>query len=116
MKRRGINYDVGTHYGELVTRATFDVAVARRELEIIRDDLHCNAIRISGQDTERLVTATEAALQQGLEVWLSPLLHDWNEQDTFDAVAACAAAAERLRKQWPRLIFILGCELTIFMP
>jgi hypothetical protein len=116
MKRKGINYDVGTHYAELMTRPAFDAAVAHRELEIIKNDLHCNAVRISGQDTGRLVIAAEAALEQGLEVWLSPVLHDWNEQDTLHGVVACAAAAESLRSQWPQLIFILGCELTIFMP
>jgi hypothetical protein len=32
---------------------------------------------------------------------------------------ACAAAAEKLRQRWPRwprLVFVLGCELTVFMP
>lgn len=116
MRLRGINYDVGTRYGQIMTRPEFDRAAARRDLGVIKNDLHCNAVRISGEDPGRLTAAARDALQQGLEVWLSPLLHDKDEQDTLKATVACAAAAEELRQQWPRLVFVLGCELTIFMP
>jgi hypothetical protein len=116
MRLRGINYDVGTRYGQIMTRPEFDRAAARRDLGVIKNDLHCNAVRISGEDPGRLTAAARDALQQGLEVWLSPLLHDKDEQDTLKATVACAAAAEELRQRWPRLVFVLGCELTIFMP
>lgn len=111
-----MNYDVGTRYGQIMTRPEFDRAAARRDLGVIKNDLHCNAVRISGEDTGRLTAAARDALQLELEVWLSPLLHDKGEQDTLKATVACAAAAEELRQQWPRLVFVLGCELTIFMP
>jgi hypothetical protein len=116
MRLRGINYDVGTRYGQIMTRPEFDRAVARRDLGVIKNDLHCNAVRISGEDPGRLTTAARDALQQGLEVWLSPLLHDKDEQETLESTVACAAAAEKLRQRWPRLVFVLGCELTVFMP
>jgi hypothetical protein len=116
VRLRGINYDTGTRYGHIMTRPEFDRAAARRDLRIIRDDLHCNAVRISGEDPGRLTAAARDALQLGLEVWLSPLLHDKDKQDTLEATAACAAAAEELRQRHPRLVFVLGCELTIFMP
>ena len=116
MRLRGINYDVGTRYGHIMTRPEFDRAAARRDLGVIRNDLHCNAVRISGEDTGRLTAAARDALQLGLEVWLSPLLHDKDEQDTLEATVACAAAAEELRQRHPRLVFVLGCELTVFMP
>ena len=49
MKRKGINYDVGIEFHhDYISRPKFDAAVMRRELEIIRQDLHCNAVRISG--------------------------------------------------------------------
>ena len=99
-----------------MTRPEFDRAAARRDLGVIRNDLHCNAVRISGEDTGRLIAAARDALQLGLEVWLSPLLHDKDEQDTLEATVACAAAAEELRQRHPRLVFVLGCELTVFMP
>jgi hypothetical protein len=116
VRLRGINYDTGTRYGQIMTRPEFDRAAARRDLRIIRDDLHCNAVRISGEDTGRLTAAARDALQLGLEAWLSPLLHDKDEHDTLEATVACAAAAEELRQRHPRLVFVLGCELTVFMP
>ncbi len=122
MKRKGINYDVGVGYdignergGLVVTRPTFDQRLVHRELEIIQQDLHCNAVRISGHSIERLMLATEAALKQGLEVWLSPLVYDRSQQETLDYIRACATEAERLRSAFSHLIFVLGCELTIFM-
>jgi hypothetical protein len=116
MKRRGINYDVGIAFSEqLLSRPAFDPAVVHRELAIIKNDLHCNAVRISGTDIDRLMAAAEDALNQGLEVWLSPQLHDKTQQETLNYIIACAKAAETLRKQWPKLVFILGCELTWFM-
>ncbi len=67
MKRRGVNYDVGrVMMGEL-WRPTFDPKMVHRELEIIKNDLYCNAVRICGLDLDRLMTASEDALKQGLE-------------------------------------------------
>ena len=116
MHRKGINYDVGIEFRpDYMSRPTLDTEIVHRELEIIKNDLHCNAIRISGTDIDRLKTATEDALKQGLEVWLSPHLHNKSPQETLDYIVQGATAAEALRQQYPNLIFILGCELTWFM-
>ena len=116
MNYKGINYDVGTSttHGTL-SRETFDPQIVRREIEIIQDDLHCNAIRISGQDVERLVLAGNFAIQQGLDVWLSPSLPDATEEETLQYFEECARAAEDLRKQSPTTVLITGVELTAFM-
>ncbi|MGO9581727.1 MAG: hypothetical protein ACLP36_02870 [Acidimicrobiales bacterium] len=45
----------------------FEPEVVRRELTIIKDDLHCNAVRICGQDVSRLEKAAEFALELGLD-------------------------------------------------
>jgi hypothetical protein len=116
VKLKGINYDVGTRYGEIMTRPEFDRAATCRDLRVIKNDLHCKAVRISGEDTGRLIASARDALRQGLGVWLSPLLHDKDEQETLEVTTACAAAAEGLRQRWPQLVFVLGCELTVFMP
>lgn len=101
MNRRGVCYDVGTVYRgaawRISTRPRFGPAVARRELEIIRDELHCNAVRITGQDVTRLAAAAEAALELGLEVWLSPTLHEKSQDQTLAHFLAAAHAAEELR-------------------
>jgi hypothetical protein len=116
MKRKGINYDVGVALSKVFSsRPTFDQAVARRELEIIKNDLHCNTVRISGTSIQRLALAAEAALELGLEVWLSPQLHDKSMEETLAYIIEAAKEAEALRRQWPRITFVVGCELTIFM-
>jgi hypothetical protein len=118
LNRKGINYDVGTHtrgQHSPSSRDRFDPAAVRREMEIIRNDLHCNAVRISGQDISRLVTAAEYALQQSMEVWFSPAFVDADEQATLDYLADCAKAAEQLRSRSPHIVFVVGCELTFFM-
>jgi len=43
MDIKGVCYDVGRAYsGYFLTRRVFDPATTRRELQIIRDDLHRN--------------------------------------------------------------------------
>ena len=76
MDIKGVCYDTGRDYGGgFVTRRVFDPAMTRRELQIIRDDLHCNAVRFQGTDIGRLTTAAADALKLGgLQVWLSPEL------------------------------------------
>jgi hypothetical protein len=73
MNRKGVTYDVGTVTG-MNWQPDYDQKLVRREREIIKRDLHCTAVRITGRDSGRFVVATDDALQQGLEVWLSPLL------------------------------------------
>jgi hypothetical protein len=115
MKYRGINYDIGTITltGGL-TRETFDADIVAKEIAIIKNELHCNAIRISGLDINRLSKAAEIALQQGLTVWLSPALHYNTQENTMDYILKNAAEAEKLRLQFHNIIFVVGCELSVF--
>jgi hypothetical protein len=97
-------------------RPEFDPKVVQRELAIIQNDLHCNAVRICGLDINRLVTAAGIALRLGLEVWLSPEMWDKSQAETLAYITKAARAAEALREKWPeRLVFLVGSELTIFM-
>jgi hypothetical protein len=115
LKIKGVCYDVGSVMGGN-WRPDYDPKTVNRELEIIRSDLHCNAIRISGQNIERLVASAESALSYGLDVWLSPLL--WNESPkvTLAYTVKAAKAMETLRRQAPEhVVLSLGSELTLFM-
>ena len=115
MDRRGVSYDVGRVLG-LNWRPDFDAETARRELEIIRDDLHCNAVRICGREIDRLLTRHRGCPGLGLEVWLSPELWDKSPRQTLAHITEAAAAAEALRARHPELlVFIVGSELTLFM-
>ena len=84
MDIKGVCYDTGRAYGGgFVTRRVFDPAMTRRELQIIRDDLHCNAVRFQGTDISRLTTAAADALKLGgLQVWLSPELFKKSQEAT----------------------------------
>jgi hypothetical protein len=115
MNRRGVLYDVGRVLG-MAWRPVFDRPTVRRELQIIRDDLHCNAVKVCGRDLGRLVAATEDALRLGLEVWFSPELWDRPPGKTLAYIAAAAREAERLRRRWPdRVVFSVATEATLFV-
>lgn len=118
MNRNGVIYNTGAVYGvpgwRNRTRPRLDPRVADRELQIIRDDLHCNAVRVSGRDIGRLTAVAEQALRLGLEVWLSPFLFDRGARETMRYLAKAARGAEPLRRQWPgRLVFVAGQEVTL---
>jgi hypothetical protein len=120
MRRRGVCYDVGRVLAGMPVpanwRPVFDPREIHRELEIIRDDLHCNAVRICGQELERLIVASRDALELGLEVWFSPELWDRSPEETLRYLTEAAHEAEALRRRWPnRLVFSVGSELTLFM-
>lgn len=92
MKTLGVCYDAGVVM-DIPWRPSLDAHTARREMEIIRRDLHCTAVSVVARDIGRLEMATEAALEAGLEVWFSPTVWDRGPDDTIRA----ARAAERLR-------------------
>jgi hypothetical protein len=115
LNRKGVCYDVGRVLMDGNWRPKLDPRIVRRELGIIKDDLHCNAVRIQGLDIDRLMTASEEALSQGLEVWLSPEMWDRSQDETVEYIARAAERAEGLRQRWPRkLVFSVGSELTLF--
>jgi hypothetical protein len=120
MNRRGVTYDVGTVYSGLgwriSTRPRLDPGVVHRELEIIKNDLNCNAVRICGRDPGRLVAAASDALDQGLEVWLAPVLLGRSQEETLAYYLTVARAAAGLSRQaGDRLVFGVGGELSVFM-
>jgi hypothetical protein len=115
LAHKGINYDVGTNY-ELGTlsRDVLHDTVMRREIRIIRDELHCNAINVFGTDIERLVSCATAALECDLHVWLQPRLINSTQDEMLDHLSQVAQAAEQLRAQYGKVELNVGCELSVF--
>lgn len=115
MNRKGVGYDVGSVMG-FNWRPSFKPEQVRRELQIIKEDLHCNAIRISGRDITRLSMAARYAVEQGLEVWFYPTMWDRSPEETLQYLVRAAKAAEEVRLLGKdQTVFVAGGELTLFM-
>jgi hypothetical protein len=113
MRAKGITYDTGFIRNGAISRERFDPEMVKRELTIIRDDLHCNAVRITGGDPERLELAASYAAELGLEVWFSPYPLELTTDEMLSLFADCAERAERLRKGGAEVVFVTGAELTL---
>jgi hypothetical protein len=113
MRGKGITYDTGFLNGGTSTREPFDPAVVERELRVIRHQLHCNAVRITGGDPDRLELAAGHAAGVGLEVWFSPFTCDLTTDELLDLLADCADRAERLRRSGAEVVFVTGAELSL---
>jgi len=114
VNRKGVCYDVGS-YMAFNWRPHFDGGQVRRELEIIKDDLHCNAVKITGTDLGRLSLAARHAVDSGLEVWFYPTLWDRPPDETLQYLAKAAKAAEDVRQGGEEVVFVTEGELTLFM-
>ena len=113
MRARGMTYDTGFVVHGRISSEHFDPAVVRRELTIIRDDLHCNAVHIIGGDPDRLELAADAAAELGLEVWFSPYPLELDPEQILALFRDCAERAERLRQQGAAVVFVAGVELSV---
>lgn len=113
LRARGIGYDTGFSF-DGVSRRPFDYAVVRRELQIIRDDLHCTAVRLFGNDLDQLEFAAHYAADLGLEVWFSPFTYQLGPEETLDLFAEGAERAEQIRRQGAEVVFVTGAELSLF--
>jgi hypothetical protein len=110
MRVRGLGYDTGFRLDG--ARHPFNPQRVRRELEIIRDDLHCTAVRPFGNDLD---AAAEYAAQLGLDVWYSPFTVDLDPDALVDVLVDAAGRAERLRQRYGvEVVFVAGAEVTIF--
>jgi hypothetical protein len=65
---RGVIYDAGTVFGrgQRITRRHLDERVMRRELEVIRDELHATHVRVVASDPDRLDPVAAAVAEAGL--------------------------------------------------
>ncbi|MFC4424908.1 hypothetical protein [Deinococcus navajonensis] len=114
MRARGITYDTGFFNGITSTHEPFNPEAVQRDLQAIRDDLHCTAVRVTGGNPERLEIAARHAAALGLEVWFSPFTYELDQEALLDLLLDCADRAERLRQQGARIVLVTGAELSLF--
>ncbi|MEV8390911.1 MULTISPECIES: hypothetical protein [unclassified Streptomyces] len=113
MRAKGITYDTGFIREGVNSRERFDPEVVERELRVIRDDLHCDAVRVTGGDPDRLELAAGFAAALGLEVWFSPYPLELTTDGMLSLFADCAERAERLRRGGCEVVFVTGAEMSL---
>ncbi|WP_236795713.1 hypothetical protein [Amycolatopsis sp. GM8] len=114
MRAKGITYDTGFINLGTNTRDRFDPEVVEHEMRVIRDELRCTAVRVTGGDPDRLELAAKHAARLGLEVWFSPFTCDLTQDEMLDLLADCADRAERLRREGAEVVLVTGAELSLF--
>jgi hypothetical protein len=113
MRAKGIAYDTGFVLHGEISVPTFDLDVVARDLRVIRDELHCNAVHLVGGSPERLEQAARIAASLGLEVWFSPYPLELTPAEILELFADCARRAERIRADGAEVVFVAGVELSI---
>lgn len=116
MRIRGVVYDTGV---ELLpgrrSRPDFDPDRVRADLRVIATELHANAVRLVGENLERLRVAAEAAAEAGLAVWLSPTLPGATSAAARLQLGSCAGLGEQLRARGADVVLVAGWEATLFL-
>ncbi|MFI6865404.1 hypothetical protein [Nocardia sp. NPDC050406] len=116
MRAKGINYDAGIINFGANTHPDFDPKAVAADMGVIRDDLHCTAVRVTGDDADRLEIAARCAAEVGLEVWISPFTLELPIDELLELLADLAERAERLRCEGADVVLVTGAELSMFTP
>lgn len=116
MKFRGVVYDVGLRFtaGKPFSVEHFNPELVAFDIGTIASGLHCNAIRIEGEEISRLVTASRIAHRAGLSVFFNPWKMNVPAADLPAYHAEAARAAEQLRLEGLDIVFVAGCEISLF--
>jgi hypothetical protein len=113
MRIKGITYDTGFIHSGVNTKENFDPRKVKREMQIIKNDLHCNAVRITGGDTDRLELTAKLAVAEGLEVWYCPFTCGLTIGELTNFLVDAAERAERIRSSGAEVVFITGSEISL---
>jgi hypothetical protein len=71
---------------------------------------------VSGAVPDRLETAARAAADAGLEVWFAPFPCELPRAELLELLADCARRAEAIRATGAEVVFVAGCETSLFCP
>lgn len=111
----GVVYDVGLNFGgKNLSVEYFRPEQVAYDMSIIKHVLNCNTVRIEGEDLNRLSIATREASKQGLKVLFNPWKMESDSATTVDYMRRASQVAEQLRKEGTDMIFVTGCEYTLF--
>lgn len=114
---KGMTYDTGTDYTPqwgILTRQVWEIDRVRREMAVIRNDLHCTDVCLFGLEIDRLIEAAVVARDAGLHVWLQPRMIEAEPDALLDYLQEAATAAERVRVENDHIALNIGVELSLF--
>ncbi|MFC4068875.1 hypothetical protein [Actinoplanes subglobosus] len=114
MRVFGMNYDTGFVSAGSTTHEPFDPDVVRNDLRVIREELHCDAVRITGGVQDRLELTARLAADAGLEVWYCPFTNGLDREQLLAFVLDGAERAERLRLDGADVVYLTGSEIAMF--
>ncbi|MCP2328361.1 hypothetical protein HDA40_006868 [Hamadaea flava] len=113
MRAWGVTYDTGfTNLGS-TTHEPFDPGIVAEDMRIIRDELHADAVRITGGVADRLEIAARHAAAVGLEVWYCPFTNDLTTSQLLEFLLDGAERAEQIRREGADIRFLTGSEISI---
>jgi hypothetical protein len=110
----GITYYTGFTSAGSTTREPFAPVLVGREMQVIRSELRCDAVRITDGDRGRLETAARHAAEADLEVWYSPFTNGLTQDELLGFLADSAVRAERLRRGGAQVTFLTSSEISLF--
>ncbi|MBQ1025004.1 hypothetical protein [Micromonospora sp. C95] len=113
MRVFGMNYDTGFVSAGSTTHEPFDPETVRHDLRVIRDELHCDAVRITGGVQDRLELTARLATEAGLEVWYSPFTNGLDRDELMAFLLDGAERAERLRRGGTSVVYLTGSEISL---
>lgn len=115
MRHLGVHYDTGVQFDpRWLSRPDFDPALAQYDMRVIAQDLHATSVRIVGEHLDRLETTARLAHAAGLSVFFNPWPIGLDLDAQVDRFAEAARTAQRLRADGVELVFVAGCEASIF--
>lgn len=112
---RGVVYDVGLMYGgKNCSVPEYRKDEVAYDMNVIANILGCNAVRIEGEDIDRLVYAAREAGRQGLRVMFNPWKHEADSAQTVAYIQEAAKKAQILCDEGIDLVLVVGCEYSLF--
>ncbi len=111
---KGINYNAGIDYSGNNQDNQIKIKEFLSDLKFIKE-MNCNAIRLYGSDSKKLIEYTKIAIENGFEVWVSPRYIGENKDKTIDKLLSFSKELEKLRKNKNKIKFIIGNEFSLDM-
>jgi len=98
-------------------RRPVPIEITEEKLDLIRDELACNAVIIFGEKEEfedDLIEASRLAIQKGFDrIYVTPEYQDLPVDETIEKIGQFAKKVKALRQMSEAIVFMVGHEFTL---